>query len=187
MGAGFSIDKEGRILTANHVVKNVTEVVVNYINQDTGEKKVFPVSRWRGSEDLDVAILYTNTQIPSVTVQGGGINNLNNYALTTVAYLGFPLQSSVNGNPLPVLTAFRGSVSSIIPFQYQGVQLPVYVLGASANKGNSGGPVISLKTGEVIGIVNAGFTDTQGITISTPINQNLINSMTDSNATNLHY
>lgn len=167
MGTGFSFNNEGNILTANHVIKNATAVVVVY------QTTKIPVTKSKNIPELDLAILYVNSSISPVRLQGGDLSDMNNRLGSSVAFIGYPLTT-------PIQTTVRGSVSGLIPFTYENEIVPVYVLGAAANKGNSGGPVFSLKTGEVIGIINEKIEGTEGIAISTAINQNLINNIMNS-------
>ncbi len=172
MGTGFSIDNKGHILTANHVIQNANTVMVLYTDGLT--TKTIPVNGIKSSSDLDLAILYTNSSIPPVTIQGGNIQDMNSYLGASVAFIGYPFSTTLNGVNHPVETTTRGSISALIPFTYKNQQVPVYVIGANANRGNSGGPVFSLKTGQVIGIINEKSEGTEGIAISTAINQDLI-------------
>lgn len=168
LGTGFSIDNDGHFLTALHVIRNTSLVLI--VLPDG--KGAIPVKKSVNNPDLDLSILYTNTSLPPVKIQNG-----LSYVGANVAFAGFPLSTSVNGKNMPVLTMVKGSVSALIPFRYYAQDVPVYVLGAAANKGNSGGPVFSLKTGEVIGIINEKITSSEGVAISTAINQNLINNL----------
>lgn len=170
LGTGFSIDDKGDILTANHVVRNASTVLILY--QNNSVTMTIPVTGSKNFPDLDLAILYTKSSITPVRLQ----NSLS-YVGASVAFAGFPLSTQVNGKNIPVETVIKGSVSGLVPFTYQDQVVPVYVLGGTANKGNSGGPVFSLKTGEVIGIINEKIMGTKGIAISTAINQNLINNL----------
>lgn len=173
LGTGFSIDDKGDILTADHVVTNASDVVVEY--NDGSNSKMFTVYGIRHVPELDLAILYVNTPIPPVKLQDGNFDSSR--VGSSVAFIGFPLTTPLDGKNYPVQTSVKGSVSSIVPFTYKNDKVPVYILGGTANHGNSGGPVFSLKTGEVIGIINQKIVGTEGITISTAVNQNLVNSL----------
>lgn len=168
LGAGFSIDDNGDILTANHVITGATETAI-ILNNGT----LIPVSKASSIPDLDVAILYVNSSVPSVKLQDGISSQIG----MSIAFTGFPLSTSIEGGNIPVKTTVKGSISAVIPFTYNNLPAPVYILGAAANKGNSGGPVFSLKTGEVVGIINQKITEKEGVTISTVVNQQLINSI----------
>jgi S1-C subfamily serine protease len=171
LGAGFSIDSNGDILTANHIIANTTSVII--ILPDG--KTIIPVSKSKNIPDLDLAILFVNSSLPSVKLQNGVSQQVG----LSIAFTGYPITTSINGVNVPVETTLRGSVSAIVPFTYNNQPVPVYVLGVAANKGkgNSGGPVFSLKTGEVIGIINEKITSTEGVAISTVVSQQLINNL----------
>lgn len=168
-GTGFSIDKQGNILTANHVVgaaKFVTVILPN----NNGQK--IPVESWKQVPDLDLAILYVNSSVPPVKIHEGSLKDSSSNVGSSVAFIGFPAGLSAE-------TTVKGSVSGIFPFTYKNERALVYILGGTANPGNSGGPVFSLKTGQVIGIINSKIKGTEGIIISTAINQDLINNIKD--------
>ena len=183
IGTGFSIDNKGTILTANHVVQGADKVVVIHQTTTTSDVSIdttaipIQVSRIKSVPDLDLAILYTNSSITPVKIQTGNVNGMSSFLGSSIAFIGYPLSIPINGKNIPIQTTVRGSVSGIVPFPYQNQEVLVYVLGAAANKGNSGGPVFSLKTGEVIGIINKKFGEKESIAISTAINQNLINKL----------
>lgn len=172
IGTGFSVDDKGHILTANHVIDGAQNVIISYSNGVT--TTTIPAIGSMRFPDLDMAILYADLSIPPVTIQG---QDMNSHIGSTVGFIGYPLISPVNGIPSPIETTTRGTVSGLIPFTYQNQQVPVYVIGANANHGNSGGPVFSLGSGEVIGIINQKVSNMEGMAISTAIDQNLINSM----------
>lgn len=167
LGTGFSFDDNGNILTAYHVIKNTSKLLIL-----TKDGKTIPVFNSKDIPDLDLSILFVNSTLPSVKLQNG-----LSYIGASIAFTGYPLSTRINGQNIPVESTVKGSVSNLIPFTYNNQLVPVYVLGAAANKGNSGGPVFSLKTGEVIGIINEKIIGTEGITISTAINQELINKL----------
>lgn len=169
LGTGFSIDSNGDILTANHVVDNVKTIVIILPNGT-----ILPVSRMVNIPDLDVAILYVNSSLPPVKLQ----NVLSSSPVgMSIAFIGYPFTTEINGKNSPVETTVKGTVSAIIPYTYKNQVVYVYVLGAAANKGNSGGPVFSLKTGEVIGIINEKTTQQEGIAISTVITKQLVTEL----------
>jgi len=175
LGTGFSIDDNGDILTANHVVSDSNLVFVDY--NDDQNVKTFTVYAIRHVPELDLAILYVNTSIPKARIQSLNSSYKSSEIGSSIAFIGFPMTTILDGKSIPVQTTVKGSVSSIIPFTYKNEKVPVLILGGTANHGNSGGPVFSLKTGEVIGMINQKIEGTEGITISTAIYQELINNL----------
>jgi S1-C subfamily serine protease len=169
MGAGFSIDKNGNILTAYHIIRDTNQGFIvlknGTIMQIMSNPSIFP--------ELDLAIIHINSGVPSVSIED---TNSPVPIGTSLAFTGFPLADVIIQGQItfPRITT-RGIISDIIPFIYNNTLIPVYILGASVNGGDSGGPVYSLKTGKVIGIINERFTEKEGIGISTPINQYVIN------------
>lgn len=157
LGTGFSIDDDGRILTAYHIVKNSENVVL--ILQD-GE--TVPVSKILNFPELDLSILDIKTDVPQVEFE-----EKQSKVGTTVGFIGFPL-----GNEYRITT--QGTISGAIKFKYNNDDVVVYTINSFSNKGNSGGPVFSLKNGRVIGIVNAKLVEKEGFTISTVLNSEII-------------
>jgi S1-C subfamily serine protease len=166
-GTGFSIDDKGDILTAYHIVEGgkTVEIILPDMNS-----KVMSVEKVQAVPSLDLAILYVNSSVPPVKLQEGNFTDLQSNVGSSIAFTGFP------GN-LQAETTIKGSVAGIMPSSYNNIPVIVYILGGTANKGNSGGPVFSLKSGKVIGIINQKVGDTEGIAISTAINKNLLDNL----------
>jgi len=157
LGSGFIIDREGLILTNNHVVENAEKIVVRLSDEREFEAKV--VGRDRKT---DIAVIKINA--------GGDL---------PVALLGNSRRLEVGewivaiGNPFGLEhTVTAGIVSAKGRRIGAGPYDNFIQTDASVNPGNSGGPLINLR-GEVVGINTAIFSrggGNIGIGFATPIN-----------------
>lgn len=147
LGSGFTASSDGLVVTAKHVV-NIDKVNVNNIRckMANGEKYKFSIVK---SNDLqDFAIL---------KIEGSKKDfkylQLGDYSTAKegdeVLFSGFPLS-------LPFLTIHKGMISSKYQAKFIGLNLEGdwIQIDGSINRGNSGGPVVSIKDGKVIGIIN---------------------------------
>ncbi len=145
-GTGFIVTSDGYILTANHVVKEAKDKI--QVRTIEGDKfKVYEAELISSNNDADVALLKINVNdLPHVDL--GDYDKFEDGM--SVGFIGFPL--SMN---LPLTN--NGIISGKGKFQYEkdGDGVDIYTLNAFINQGNSGGPVFSANTGEVIGIINA--------------------------------
>lgn len=147
LGTGFSINENGYILTARHVIGGAERIQIILPNGT-----VYDVFQYGTAQDLDLAILKVESGLPPVDLLEEGVLEVG----SDIGFIGFPL-----GLAAPTKT--KGSITLVAP--------PIYVINSFINKGNSGGPVFSLKTGKVVGIINAVDLDKTGIGISTIINK----------------
>jgi len=157
LGSGFLIDRDGSILTNNHVVENAEKIVVKLADEREFEAKVV------GKDSkTDIAVIKINTK--------------GNFA---VPPLGDSDQLEVGewvmaiGNPFGLdNTVTAGIVSAKGRHIGAGPYDNFIQTDASINPGNSGGPLINL-SGEVVGINTAIFSRTGGnigIGFAIPIN-----------------
>jgi S1-C subfamily serine protease len=144
-GTGF-LHKSGRIITAAHVVSNpkISEIKIVRSN-----RTVIEVRSIEKDIDLDLAVID-----PAVTISEKTLPIHS----TTTAPAG--MQVSTWGFPegyrsfVPLLTV--GYVSGIDNVNMpSGKAVPRFVINAACNSGNSGGPVLRLEDGAVIGVVSS--------------------------------
>lgn len=162
IGTGFVADMGGNIITANHVVEGAT--IVKIVLKDGTIKTVNnPIDNFK---NVDVAFLRIGSGLPPVKFIEKGQLDVG----SDIGFIGFPLSGST------IRTKTKGTISATGKFQYHEGEPPsnVYVINSFVNQGNSGGPVFSLKTGEVIGIINAAFQSQNGIAISTPLSHDIL-------------
>lgn len=169
VGTGFSITDEGYILTARHIVNNAQLVVIISKNGTSKEVKKSELDFTGGSlkvkenvilfDNADLAVIKINSGVPKVDLLDSDSIGVG----SKIGFIGFPFVD-INSN---IRTKTTGTISAIAGLN--GVS--VYVINSFINNGNSGGPVFSLKTGKVIGIINADFSNKKGIGIVTALNK----------------
>jgi S1-C subfamily serine protease len=144
-GTGF-LHRSGRLITAAHVVSNPNTNQLRIILQDG---TLIAVQGVVLDADIDVAIV-----TPVVAVKGDAlpISQTNEIPVgTEVSTWGFP---EGYGGLVPLLTV--GYVSGTENFRsVRGKIVPRFVVNAAFNSGNSGGPVIRMDDGVVVGVVSS--------------------------------
>lgn len=140
-GTGFFINKEGYVATAKHVVDSIGEdtIVVKTFSGKSLRAELVSVD-----ESSDMAILKTD-------IGNSSFVNLGYYPNLEVGdEIGF--------------IGFFSNGTTVIPLVHRGVisakgieknDAKIFTINAFVNKGNSGGPVFSIKTGRVIGVLSA--------------------------------
>ncbi len=157
LGSGFIIDKDGFIITNNHMVEKMDEIMVKLNDENEYPAKV--VGR---DPETDLALIHIDVDKPLKPVALGNSDELE--IGDWVVAIGNPFGL---GN-----TVTAGIVSS----KYRNINAGPYdnyiQTDAPINPGNSGGPLLNTK-GEVIGINTAIFTQRGGnigIGFAIPIN-----------------
>lgn len=145
-GTGFIVTDDGYILTANHVVKEAKDKIqVRTI--EGNQFKFYEAKLISSDNNADIALLKIDVKnCPHVNL--GDYNKFKEGM--GIGFIGFPLAMEI---PL----TNNGIISGKGKFQYEqnGNVVDIYTINAFVNQGNSGGPVFSAETGEVIGIINA--------------------------------
>jgi len=163
LGSGFILDKQGHILTNNHVIDNAQLVEVKLHNGKKYKATVLDQDRTH-----DLALLQINNAA-----------DLQPATLADSSALAVGQQVYAVGNPF----GFSGTMTRGIISALRSVQLPsgnkidnAIQTDASVNPGNSGGPLLNSR-GEVIGITtmiasnpNGGAEQSAGIGFAIPIN-----------------
>jgi S1-C subfamily serine protease len=147
-GSGFVLDKEGHILTNNHVVEGAQSLEVTLWNQKKYKASVVGVDR-----NHDIALLQIHD-----------VSGLEPATLAESEGLVVGQRVYAIGNPF----GFSGTMTRGIISALRAVQLPSGVkiedaiqTDASINPGNSGGPLLN-SHGEVIGITTMIATNPNG-------------------------
>jgi S1-C subfamily serine protease len=158
-GSGFILDKEGHILTNNHVIDNAPRVEVTLADKHKYKASVVGVDKHH-----DLALLQINAPnlVPATLAESNGLMvGQRVYAI---------------GNPFGLSgTMTRGIISAIrsIGVQNGSPIEDAIQTDAAVNPGNSGGPLLNSR-GEVIGvttlIASAGADQSAGIGFAIPIN-----------------
>lgn len=162
-GSGFIIDKEGYVITNNHVVNDANEVIVTL-----HDKREFRAKIIGKDPKLDLAVLQIrgkDLKVPEkLSVLQLGDSDAVRIAQTVIAI----------GNPFGLQnTVTRGIISA----KHRTIGLGPFdnflQTDASINPGNSGGPLFNL-SGEVIGINSAIYSLTgqsSGLGLAIPVNE----------------
>jgi len=164
LGSGFVYDKEGRIITNNHVVDGSKTVNVTFVDGNTYTAKVVGTD-----PDNDIAVI----QI---------IDDFSDESLTPITFgdssqLQVGQQVIAIGNPFGLSdTMTHGIISQVgrlLPNENLGFNIPdVIQVDAPINPGNSGGPLLNIQ-GEIIGMNTAINTNTgefSGVGFAIPSN-----------------
>ena len=169
LGSGFIIDKEGIIVTNNHVIQGAEDIIVSVNGSTEYNAKIIGTDPY-----MDLAVLQIESEEEFTPVNFGDSDKarVGDWVIAI-------------GNPF----GFGGSVTSgIISSRNRDIGLTRYddfiQTDASINQGNSGGPLFNLD-GEVIGINTAiiapGQSGSIGIGFAIPSNPaaNVINQLVE--------
>lgn len=142
-GTGF-LHPSGHVITAEHVIRQSQNILLLDTNGNKikAQVKAFDV-------EIDLAILTIN---PLVTLKPLGISRQQEVPVgSRVATWGFP--TGYNGLA-PLLSV--GYLSGVQAFRLpSGNVIQQWIVNAAFNSGNSGGPLLNIDTGEVIGVVSS--------------------------------
>jgi serine protease Do len=166
MGSGFIIDKEGHILTNNHVIDGADEIVVLIQDGNNGEKE-YSAKLIGTDSKTDIALI-------KLTPKDGDRKSFPTLSLGDSDKLEVGEWVVAIGNPFGLShTVTVGVVSAKERNIGSGPYDEFIQTDASINPGNSGGPLMNIK-GEVIGINTAIISGNSGgnvgIGFAIPIN-----------------
>lgn len=154
LGSGFIIDREGYILTNNHVIERAQSIKVKLI--DGKEYDAAVIGR---DAKTDIALIKINAKhtLPSATFGDSESLEVGDW----VVAIGNPfgLETTVTAG----IVSAKGRVIGAGPYD------DFIQTDASINPGNSGGPLFNLN-GEVVGLNTAIVSGGQGIGFAIPIN-----------------
>jgi len=156
LGSGFVINKDGYILTNNHVVEDAAEIIVTLSDHKKQEYKAKVVGK---DALLDVALVKIDAK-EDLPVVGLGDSDTLEIGEWVVA-IGNPF--GLGGTVTAGIVSQKGRVIGAGPYD-NFIQTD-----ASINPGNSGGPLFNLR-GEVVGLNTAIVAGGQGIGFATPVN-----------------
>src|SRR5271157_268505 len=155
LGSGFIVDKEGYILTNNHVVEGADEIKVKC--SDGREFKAKVIGRDKKTDLALIKIASLFRDLPTVVLGDSDTMRVGDWVLAI-------------GNPFGLEhTVTQGIISATGRVIGAGPYDNFLQTDAPINPGNSGGPLLNLK-GEVIGISTAIVAAGQGIGFAIPIN-----------------
>jgi S1-C subfamily serine protease len=158
-GSGFILDKQGHILTNNHVIDNAQRVEVTLSDKHKYKATVVGVDK-----NHDLALLQINAPnlVPATLADSTGlVVGQKVYAIGNP----FGLSGTMTRGIISAIRSIRGPQGNPIEDAIQ--------TDAAVNPGNSGGPLLNSR-GEVIGITtliaNNGADQSSGIGFAIPIN-----------------
>ncbi|HNT43145.1 MAG TPA: DegQ family serine endoprotease [Syntrophorhabdaceae bacterium] len=154
LGSGFIIDKEGYILTNNHVVEKATTIKVKLSDEKEYDARI--IGR---DPKTDIALIKVDVRqsLPVAVLGDSEVLQVGDWVLAIGNPFG--LEHTVTAG----IVSAKGRIIGAGPYD-QFIQTD-----ASINPGNSGGPLLNLK-GEVVGINTAIVSGGQGIGFAIPIN-----------------
>jgi len=154
LGSGFILDRDGYVVTNNHVVENADEIKVKLANGQEFEAKV--IGR---DPKTDLALIKIKASSDLQPLKMGNSDEMKVGSWVVAIGSPFGLEQTVTAG----IISAKGRIIGSGPYD-NFIQTD-----ASINPGNSGGPLINMK-GEVIGINTAIVASGQGIGFAIPIN-----------------
>jgi serine protease Do len=154
LGSGFVIDKDGFIVTNNHVVENADQITVQLNNGKEFEAKI--IGR---DPNTDIALIKIKPAGDLPFAELGDSEELKVGQWVVAIGNPFGLEHTVTAG----IVSAKGRVIGSGPYD------DFIQTDASINPGNSGGPLINM-SGKVVGINTAIVADGQGIGFAIPIN-----------------
>lgn len=156
-GSGFMVTNDGLFVTNCHVIEDWQEIAVKLNNSE----KIYLVDAVNCDTKKDLAVLRFREagNYPILDLEENFTASLGD----DVVILGYPL-----GTKLGVeVTLSTGIISSTRNIS----NVSMLQTNAAINHGNSGGPMISRRSGKVIGIVTAKVRDSESIGLAININE----------------
>ena len=154
LGSGFILDKDGYILTNNHVIEGADEIKVRL-----SDGKEFDATIKGRDTKTDLALIKIKSWKNLPTAQMGDSDKLEVGEWVVAIGNPFGLDHTVTAG----IVSAKGRIIGAGPYD-NFIQTD-----ASINPGNSGGPLFNLN-GEVIGINTAIIASGQGIGFAIPVN-----------------
>jgi serine protease Do len=154
LGSGFIIDKDGYIVTNNHVIDNADKIVVILNNEKEFEAQIIGRDK---NTDLALIKIESNHNLPVLRFGDSDALKVGQW----VVAIGNPfgLEQTVTAG----IVSAKGRVIGSGPYD------DFIQTDASINPGNSGGPLLNME-GEVVGINTAIVAGGQGIGFAIPVN-----------------
>jgi serine protease Do len=166
LGSGFIIDREGHIVTNNHVIEGADEITVRLSNDKEYDAEI--VGR---DPNTDLALIKIKGASNLVPLKMGDSDQLEIGSWVVAMGSPFGLEQTVTAG----IVSAKGRVIGSGPYD------DFIQTDASINPGNSGGPLLNMN-GEVVGINTAIVAQGQGIGFAIPVNmaQGIIRQLEES-------
>ncbi|MEW6327205.1 MAG: DegQ family serine endoprotease [Thermodesulfobacteriota bacterium] len=154
LGSGIIIDKDGYIITNNHVIEHADQIKVRL-----ADEREFSAEIIGRDPKTDLALIKIDSfrDLPSVTLGDSDVLSIGDWVIT----IGNPF--GLNHTVTAGIVSAKGRVIGAGPYD------DFIQTDASINPGNSGGPLLNVR-GEVVGINTAIVATGQGIGFAIPIN-----------------
>ena len=137
-GTAFSVNEQGHLITANHIIQDAENIVVFAPGEASGWRaKVVKVSK---KNDLAILKIDSKTRASSIAEWATVPNGLEIFAF------GFP-NPSVQGRELKITSGLVNSLEGLSR------KSGVFQFSAPIQRGNSGGPVVA-PDGSVVGLIS---------------------------------
>ena len=144
-GTAF-LHKSGRIITVSHVVEGCSAQEVTIISS-RGEK--FGVKRIVSDQDRDLALVTPDGKMNAPSLQ---LSSTDKFAIgLQVSSWGYP--AGYKGQKPLFMSGYLSGIDMVEG--KDGKNSARWVVNAAFNNGNSGGPLVDLDRGEVIGVVSS--------------------------------
>ena len=166
LGSGFIINREGHIVTNNHVIEGADEITVRLSNDKEYDAEI--VGR---DPNTDLALIKIKGAADLVPLKMGDSDRLTVGSWVVAMGSPFGLEQTVTAG----IVSAKGRVIGSGPYD------DFIQTDASINPGNSGGPLLNMN-GEVVGINTAIVAQGQGIGFAIPVNlaQGIIRQLEES-------
>ena len=152
LGSGFILDKEGYIVTNNHVIDGADQIKIRFADgKEIGAKII------GGDSKTDLALIKIEGSKDLVPLEFGNSDSLKVGSWVVAVGSPFGLEQTVTAG----IVSAKGRTIGAGPYD------DFIQTDASINPGNSGGPLINMN-GEVIGINTAIVPSGQGIGFAIP-------------------
>jgi serine protease Do len=160
LGSGVVVDRNGYIITNNHVVEKATTIKVKFLNDSTE----YPATVIGTDKDTDLAVIHVDRKgLAAARIGNSDVMQPGDWSVAIGSPFGF--QATVTAGII-------SAISRDIPGDSNASFQHFIQTDAAINPGNSGGPLANIK-GEVIGIntmIASRSGGYQGIGFAMPIN-----------------
>lgn len=156
-GSGFVVRSDGLFVTNHHVIEGAQEIAIKLNSND----KVIYADIIKSNSEKDLALLQLRDKVnyPVLQLEENFTPNLGD----DVIVLGYPLGIKL-GLEVTVSTGIISSTRTL-------PEVNLIQTNAAINHGNSGGPMISRRSGKVVGIVTAKARDSESIGFAINVNE----------------
>lgn len=172
-GTGFLVTSGGILVTNHHVIDGCNKIFACLLSEDGTECSLYSCRLIMSDTDKDLAIIKLEGDLPEDLPHPVTLSNTTPAVLDEVIAVGFPtsldydtFDEDTNGNKITdpaIIENFHPNITKGVISKIGTHIIHDSKIGA----GNSGGPLISVKTKEVLG-VNAAITKAEGFTITIP-------------------